>query len=111
MKMQVNISRIEEIVGDDVEMKKTLLEMFLNTCDRVITTLQKSLGLSGAEVNKIWAEATHELKGAAMNLGFEELGNHCGKVEKAQLSVEQKNEAINIYKTARDDVKAILKSL
>jgi HPt (histidine-containing phosphotransfer) domain-containing protein len=111
MKMEVNISRIEDIVGDDNEMKKTLLEMFLRSCDKSIDALDKSLILQGDEAKKAWHDINHDLKGAAYNLGFTDLGDHCKKVENADLSVDEKKKTIAEYRVAREDVSNILKSL
>ncbi len=111
MKLQVNISRIEEIVGDDADLKKTLIGMFLSTCDKTINALQGSLALDATAGNKIWADSCHELKGAAMNLGFEELGEYCKKAEKAEITIEQKKEAIEVFKSSKDSVKVLFDTL
>jgi HPt (histidine-containing phosphotransfer) domain-containing protein len=111
MKMQVNISRIEEIVGDDLDMKKTLLDMFVNSCDKCIGNLKNSLSLPAPAAKKAWHDINHELKGSAYNLGFDDMGDHCAKVENAPLSNEEKQSTINIYLSARNDVEAILKKL
>ena len=107
MKMEVNISRIEEIAGNDTEMKKMLLGMFLDTCNRVISALETAVNESTPEAQKVWKDSVHELKGAALNLGFEELGIYCNEKENADLTSHQKNESITVFKDARDGVKKI----
>lgn len=111
MKMQVNIARIEEIVGDDTDMKKTLLKMFIDTCDRSIFKLTKSLDIQGLESEKIWEDSSHELKGAALNLGFEDLGKLCQENGKGYLPISKKKTTIVIYEKARADVEELLNGL
>jgi HPt (histidine-containing phosphotransfer) domain-containing protein len=110
MKMDLNISRIEEIVGDDLDMKKMLINMYIETCKKCITELEKSLTLS-ENAEEIWHNSNHELKGASYNLGFEDLGNYCKKIEKSQFSIDQKLEIIDIYKKAQKSVEDFVKSL
>ena len=111
MEMKVNITRIQEIVGDDSEMTKTLLLMFLNSCDRCIGNLSRSLTLGSEEAQKLWHDVTHELKGAAYNLGFDDLGDYCKKIEKEILSTDEKKKVIGEYIIARDGVEELLKTL
>ncbi len=106
--MQVNIGRIEEIVGTDSDMKKVLLGMFLDTCTRVNATLNNSFSLPAADSEKVWKEAVHELKGAAMNLGFEDLADYCKQIEKNELDINKKKEAISILAAATEDVRKLL---
>ncbi len=111
MKLKVNIGRIEELVGGDIELKKALIKMFLDTFDRSIKTLETNLDMKPATALKLWKETNHELKGAAYNLGFNDLGDYCAEYEAKDLAPEQKLQVIENYKTARKGVKELLKTL
>lgn len=107
--MQVSISRIEEIVGTDQDMKKMLLEMFIKSCDKSITSLQKSLEINDINLaKKEWHDVNHDLKGASLNLGFTDLANLCASVENADLSITEKHNIIEQYISAREQVSEIL---
>ncbi len=111
MKMQVNISRIEEIVGDDTDMKKMLIKMFIESCGRCIFKLQGSVDNPGPDSEKIWHDVNHELKGAAYNLGFNDLGDLCKKNENTVLTQAEKQAAIDIYENAKSEVEIIESNL
>ena len=107
MKMKVNIGRIEEIVGDDIETRNMLLNLFLQTFDKVILNVENSLGDDAASKKK-WDAAIHERRGAALNLGFNDLAKYCGDIEHKELRREEKTEAIKLFFIAREGVKQIL---
>jgi HPt (histidine-containing phosphotransfer) domain-containing protein len=110
--MQVNISRIEEIVGNDQDMKKTLLEMFVKSCEKSISAMQKSLDIADATLaKKEWHDVNHDLKGASLNLGFTDLAALCASVENSDLNLPEKQNIIEQYISAKNQVSEILKSL
>jgi HPt (histidine-containing phosphotransfer) domain-containing protein len=108
MKLKVNTSRIDEIVGEDKSLKKTLMQLFLETCNRVVMKLETSLF---TDDSKLWKDASHELKGAALNLGFEELSSLCLKMEKTEMDINQKKESVEVLKTVGDSVRDIVSKL
>ena len=112
LNMQVSISRIEEIVGDDKDMKKMLLDMFIKSCVKSISALQKSLELvDNTLAKKEWHDVNHDLKGASLNLGFVDLAELCASVENADLNLQEKHNIIEQYISAKNQVSEILKSL
>lgn len=102
--MQVNYSRIKEIAGDDNELIKTLLELFVDTFKRCIDNMEQSLNLPSSEGDKMWHEVNHELKGSSYNLGFEELGDFCRDNENIEGKIEHKREIIRRQKDILGEV-------
>lgn len=106
--MQVNYSRIKEIAGDDEELIKTLLQLFVDTFEKCIKEMEDSITLIPQEGDQEWQDANHELKGSAYNLGFEELGDYCKKVEFISDNPEEKEKIIAEYKNILGDVMEII---
>ena len=107
MKLEVNKQRMEEIVGNDTETLKLLLGMLIDTFKRTIEKMHTSTGDS-AEDKKIWHDANHELKGAAMNLGFNELAEFCKIAEQEDRTTEQKKSDIQIYIDCQKQIESLI---
>lgn len=109
--MQVSTSRIDEIAGDDKELKKLLVQLFSATFDKCLGRLEKSLTLE-SEKNKTqeWHDATHELKGSALNLGFNELGERC-KVAETYTNDNEKAKFIKILRLISYEISKLVEQI
>jgi len=110
MQLTVNIERVSEIVGDNVEMKKTLLQLFIDSLNNITTKISEHIRTASSS-QKEWADLTHELKGAAYNLGFNDLGDYCNLLEERTLTLDQKKAALEVYLQANNSVQQILNGL
>ncbi len=96
--MQIVTSRLDEIAGEDKDLKKLLLQLFSATFEKCIFKLENSFTLEDEKKKKNeWHEACHELKGSAYNLGFNELGERCSKAEFFE-DDDEKNKFLKILK-------------
>ncbi len=95
--MQVTTSRIDEIAGDDKELKSLLLQLFTATFEKCLKNLTESLSSEDEKKStEAWERATHELKGSAYNLGFNELGDRCKNAEYLPFKSKDKDKFIKI---------------
>lgn len=106
--MKVNYSRIQDIAGDDTDLIKTLLELFVDSFKKCLIDMEECLTLDASEHQKQWYESCHELKGSALNLGFEELGKFCKDIEHIEGKIEHKKEIISRLKDILGDVMDII---
>lgn len=77
----INHSRILEITDGSATLKKELLTLFKETLESVLQRLE-----AGAD----WQKTVHELKGAAANMGAEELHKICQEIEHKSLDSAEK---------------------
>ncbi len=68
----INQTRIIEITGGDKELEKELLTLFTDTAESTLRRL---------EAGENWQRTIHELKGAAANIGLDELHQRCAEIE------------------------------
>jgi HPt (histidine-containing phosphotransfer) domain-containing protein len=94
--MKINLDRLNEITGGDESVNQMLLGLFQKTYDRCLDRL-KAISTDNSEAaKKDWHDTLHELKGAAANLGFDELFEICKNFEAQQPTQEIKLEVIRI---------------
>ncbi len=68
----INRNRMIEITGGDKELEKELLTLFLETANSTLMRLQ---------AGENWQRTVHELKGAAANIGMNELHQKSAEIE------------------------------
>ena len=68
----INQNRMMEITGDDKELEKELLTLFLETANSTLMRLQ---------AGENWQKTVHELKGAAANIGLDTLHYASAEIE------------------------------
>jgi len=59
--MKVNYERIKEITGDDVEMIKTLISLYIDSFNKNIQDIESALNTPNQNAEKIWHNAIHDL--------------------------------------------------
>ncbi len=70
----LDMERMETISSGDVALEKELFSLFFDTADRCTKVLEQSMV---ARDHNHWATTAHELKGAAGNLGADEVYALC----------------------------------
>lgn len=70
----INLSHLEEYTDGDPEMMQELIDVFFETVDETLSTLEHNV--TEGE-NEAWSEAAHKLKGAAGYVGAEKLRSYC----------------------------------
>lgn len=91
--MNFSTARIDEIVEGDEELKQELINLFMETMEKCTKALEESFGKE--DHAKIWHDEIHELKGSALNLGFEDLAEYCKKYEYYEAGDEEKQEVVS----------------
>ena len=74
----MNVKKLSENLGLDEDEFLELVELFVKTAASNLTNLEKALETGNAENV---ANASHSLKGAAGNLGFQEIYEHAKFIE------------------------------
>ena len=106
--MHINWQRIDEITGDDNELKVTLCDMFLETFDNCLKQMKESLN-EGREADNSFLLANHQLKGSAINIGFEDLHDICEKIaEEKQIISQAKGEYYDLLKKIRGETDGLI---
>lgn len=97
--MKINLDRLNDITGGDETMNQTLLALFNKTFNRCLSAIE-GLDVTNPEAaQKPWHDAIHELKGAAGNLGFDELFEVCKNYDMQPVNEQLKSELISIIKS------------
>lgn len=110
--MQVTTSRIDEIAGDDAELKKLLLQLFFATYEKCMKGLEESLSIQDErKADDAWESRTHELKGSAYNLGFNELGDRCKQAEPLRGKDKGKDKFVKILKVIYLEIDKMVNAL
>jgi HPt (histidine-containing phosphotransfer) domain-containing protein len=103
--LEINFERLNEISGGEKSIEIQLLHLFAKTIDRSIVSMAETVGVGESEeVFKKWHDAIHELKGASQNIGFEDIGNFCKKIETKLPSDDEKKSHIEYFKTLKNQI-------
>ena len=74
----IDMSRIEECVGDDLEERNMIIGMFLTGAEESLTIMTTTCDSND---NEKWKRAAHKLKGSAANFGANYLKDCCMQAE------------------------------
>lgn len=107
-KTPVDLANLRSMTEGDAEMEKELFEQFNISFQSGISSLEESMQKNNTEA---WRREAHALKGIALNLGAEKLGELC-KAAQEQFadSVAVKTASLNNIKIAYHDVEHFLAS-
>lgn len=72
----VNLSNLRSMTDGDPELERVLFDEFFSSFEEGISVLD---GSTEASASEIWYKQSHALKGIALNLGAEKLGELCKK--------------------------------
>ncbi|MFC1856323.1 response regulator, partial [Thermodesulfobacteriota bacterium] len=81
----VDISRLKDIVGDDKNILKELVDVFIDDANNHMEAIDSAITLGNA---KILRQEAHSLKGASANMGARELKRYCANLESIGASGE-----------------------
>ncbi|PZQ44774.1 MAG: hypothetical protein DI551_09435 [Micavibrio aeruginosavorus] len=102
----INIEHLESFTDGDIETEKELFKLFFTESEISIGRL-KSACDSDAEIE--WKEAAHKFKGAAANLGAENLSAMCSAAEKGYADpADKKRFYLSQIEIAQSDVTKFL---
>ncbi len=76
--MSIDFTLIQEASGGDPAIERELFRLFLETGSHCREKLQAALS---EQQENDWREAAHELKGASLSLGANQLGRLCKQAE------------------------------
>jgi len=109
--IQINLNQMRDLFGDDDEAISEILEMFYDSMKRIVVDHMAG-ALRDRDGEAMYALA-HELKGAAANIGGENIAAVCLEIE--SLSKEQGWDAIRLHleslKSVLDDVAQLVAGL
>lgn len=105
----VDLTNLRSMTDGDKEMEKELFKEFFSSFEIGIASLQVNMEEEAAET---WRNATHSLKGIALNLGAMELGNLCKKgQDEYQANKETKNILLQAIQKEYSQVRGFLLNL
>lgn len=91
MSAPVDLTNLRSMTDGDTEMEKELFSQFNDAFDIGIASLQENMADASAE---IWRTTAHSLKGIAINLGANNLGNLCKYAQEQHTSNAESKSAI-----------------
>lgn len=104
----VDLSHLRAFTGDDRDMEKEFIRVFIEQSDVNVRDLEKSQAEQGQ--GKIWQEAAHMFKGAAAGIGAEGLRALCDQAQHLDISaVQERPRLFEQIKTEYENVKDYLK--
>ena len=72
----MNIDYLEELTDDNPSLQKELIQLYFITLEKVLPALEDSLSPSKDEE---WKRHVHELKGASLSIGIEDIAAACSE--------------------------------
>jgi HPt (histidine-containing phosphotransfer) domain-containing protein len=72
----VNIDYLEELTDDNTALQKELIQLYFITLDKALPALEASLSPS---MDEEWKRNVHELKGASLSIGIEDIAAACSE--------------------------------
>lgn len=90
----ISLKRLDQITDGDPEIKKEILTLFKASCDRCMHAMLTHESDANAST---WANALHELKGAADNLGFEPVADIAREAEEEMREGTMNSELKQVY--------------
>lgn len=88
------------------------MQLFAATFEKCLLTLEDTLNIQDErKAQDIWESKTHELKGSAYNLGFNELGDRAGHAEKLKGKDKGKDKFVKILKVIYLEVDKMLSGM
>jgi len=107
MEAPVDLANLRDMIDGDKEMEKALFEEFFSSFEAGIAALQSSSGDAEA-----WRKEAHALKGVALNLGAQTLGELCKNAQEAQHDPEKTKAAmVATIRAEYEQVKTFLQGL
>lgn len=73
-----DFSRLESIAGGDDALRAELIDLFEQSAANNIAIMEQELE---AEDTQAWGDAAHQLRGAASNLGFDNMADLCAQAQ------------------------------
>jgi HPt (histidine-containing phosphotransfer) domain-containing protein len=105
----VNLSELREMTDGDSEMEKILFEEFFSSADVCLKALSESCVDGDSES---WRTKAHALKGMAVNLGAEQLGELCKQAQENHgVAATQKQEMFKGIQVEYQRVEDFLKNV
>ncbi len=98
----IDFERLRAITGGDPKLEKRLFDLFLSTIDRCASRLALALK---QDTRDDWPAALHELKGAAVNVGADNVADICQQAE--SLTLKQQEACRDSLDAIRTEAKAI----
>jgi HPt (histidine-containing phosphotransfer) domain-containing protein len=109
MQEPVNLTNLRSMIDGDAEMEKALFEEFFSSFAAGIEALQANCTNSDTEA---WRKEAHALKGVALNLGAQNLGNLCKNGQDSYLgNAQTKEKILGDIREEYTKVKAFLQKL
>jgi HPt (histidine-containing phosphotransfer) domain-containing protein len=105
----VDLTSLREMIGNDIELEKSLFELFITSSDESIAQLEQSC-TEGENIN--WKNHAHAFKGSAANIGAGKLAEHCGTAQKLfNASATEKQQILHDIKAEYAITKTFLEGL
>ena len=109
MNNPVDLTNLRTMTDGDTDMEKALFEEFFSTFESGISVLKETTQEAAADD---WRKQAHALKGVAMNLGAEVLGELCKQgQEECNAGAEVKAELLKKIQTEYERAKAFLETV
>ena len=111
----VDIDHLNRYTGGNRALNEEILRLFDDQCSEILGRLEGQLLLDAADIDKIWRESAHALKGAARGVGAFSLGDSAAAAENTNIADRQAAiEALTSLKTraaiVHDFIAAVLRA-
>lgn len=107
MEFPVNLTNLRSMTDGDVELEKELFVEFFSSFEKGISTIKNSFDTNGISA---WRSEVHSLKGIALNLGAEKLGEICKNAQdESNAGAEEKQKIFENIEVEYARVKKYLK--
>jgi HPt (histidine-containing phosphotransfer) domain-containing protein len=105
----VDLTHLRELTSGDVELEKSLFELFMSDTESCINGLEDNC--TGGE-NIPWKKHAHALKGSTVNIGAQKLSDLCSTAQESFVaSSDDKIIALENIKSEYTKVKQFLEGL